>query len=75
VADVTIAGLPIEDGLPDGDVPLAAVMVVRVLAADGTEAHCTRATEGLSTVEALGMAHLLVLKLGRALMDEDDGSE
>jgi hypothetical protein len=70
--DATVAGLPIDDGLPEGYVPLAAVLCVKALAPDGHEEHLTRATPDLCTVEAFGMAHLLVLHLSRALGDVDE---
>jgi hypothetical protein len=49
------------------------VVVVKSLGADdGQEAYTMAATDGLSTtVEALGMAHLLAAKLTDVLMGED----
>lgn len=72
MVDTTVAGLSIADGLPDGSVPLSAVVVVKALGADGREEYLTRATDGLSTVEALGMAQLLVIRLSAVLAGEGE---
>ena len=53
--DVTVAGLPLA-GENDIMQPLAAVVCVKGLDADGKVAYWSRATEGLSTTEAQGMA-------------------
>jgi hypothetical protein len=51
---VTVLGLPLE-GMPEDVTPLAAIVVVKALDEDGGPAYYCRATDGLSTVEALGM--------------------
>lgn len=52
---VTVAGLPL---LGENDImqPLAAVVCVKGLDATGAVCYWSRATEGLSTTEAQGMA-------------------
>lgn len=54
-----VAGLELvgEDGIMQ---PLAAVACVKGLDADGNVAYVTRATEGVTTVEAMGMAAALL---------------
>lgn len=53
--DVTVAGLPL---LGNNDImqPLAAVVCVKGLDETGAVCYWSRATEGLSTTEAQGMA-------------------
>lgn len=53
--DVTVAGLPLT-GENDIMQPLAAVVCVKGLDAQGKVAYWSRATEGLSMTEAQGMA-------------------
>jgi hypothetical protein len=62
-----VCGLPIEGEL--NEFPLAALVVVKCLVEDGVT-YQARATDGLSTVEAMGMAELAVLRLREALKDE-----
>lgn len=76
MADETfVCGLPIEGGEDIGR-PLAALVVVKSFDEDSSVGVCyqVRATEGLSTVECLGMAELAVLRLKEALSSgaEDD---
>jgi hypothetical protein len=52
---VTVAGLPLV-GEKDIVHPLAAVVCIKGLDEDGDVCYWTRATEGLSTTEAQGMA-------------------
>ena len=77
VADV--CGLPLEGG---GDIgqPVAALVVVKTFDGDSEIGVCyrVRATGGLSTVEALGMADFAALRLREALRrhggeEDDDG--
>lgn len=63
--DVTIAGMELS-GENDIMQPLAAVVVIKGLDADGNVAYWSRATDGLSTTEALGMAVGLVDDLREA---------
>jgi hypothetical protein len=55
VNDVTVAGLPLV-GENDIMQPLAAVVCVKGLDEQGNVCYWSRATEGLSTTEAQGMA-------------------
>lgn len=71
MADAQCAGLELADGLDDGDVPLAALVVLKVLCTDGRVGYQVRATDDLSSVEALGMAHHAVVRLTRVLSEED----
>jgi hypothetical protein len=72
--DVAACGLPLVAGEEIGR-PIAAIVVVKTFDPDSEVGVCYRvhATEGLSTVEALGMADYAVLKLSKALRcgDED----
>lgn len=49
-----VCGLPLVD-MPEDVTPLAAVVVVKVLDEDGDPTYYARATDGLLTVEAVGM--------------------
>jgi hypothetical protein len=75
VSDSLILGMPLalgeDDELADAQ-PLAALVVVKCLAADGSIAYCARSTEGVQTVEALGMARYAVLKLEQAIWQRGD---
>jgi hypothetical protein len=66
-----VAGLEIMD-MPDGVTPLSALVIFKALDPDGNLFYFAKATPGLMTVEALGMArfadHLL-------LFEQDDGEE
>ena len=55
-------GLPLV-GMPDSATPLAALVILKALDEDGEVAYFVRATDSLSSVEALGMAHYAVLRL------------
>lgn len=59
MSPMTVAGMELagEDGTLQ---PLAAVVCVKGLDEDGKVCYRTRATEGLSTVEAQGMALVLL---------------
>jgi hypothetical protein len=70
MARVDCAGLELVDGLDDGDVPLAALAIVKVMTGDGDVGYQVLATEGLTVVEALGMAHVGALQLTQALTGE-----
>jgi hypothetical protein len=56
-----------EDDLIVTGQPLAAVVIVKILDEDGEVDYATGATEGLMSVEALGMARYAQLKLERGL--------
>ena len=66
-------GLPIEGGEDIGH-PLAALVIVKSFDEDSENGVCyqVRATEGLSSVECLGMAELAVLRLKEALSGGED---
>lgn len=64
-------GLPIV-GMPEGVTPLSALVVLKALDDEGDVTYYARATEGVSVVEALGMASLAELRLRDALSDGDD---
>lgn len=49
-----VAGLPLMN-MPDGVTPLSALVVMKVLDEGGNVRYFAVATEGLMTVEALGM--------------------
>lgn len=77
MADSTVLGMPL-DVTEDDPVatcqPLSAMIVVKALDGDGDVVYLTAATEGLMSVECLGMARYAVLKLEQGLitrMDED----
>lgn len=71
--DATAFGQPLNvDHLPDGFVPLEAVVVVKGLDSDGDNVVYRCATDGLSTWEALGMAVTLVDNLRHGLSSDDD---
>jgi hypothetical protein len=55
VTAVTVAGLPLE-GENDIMQPLAAVVCIKGLDAEGKVCYWSRATEGLTLTEAQGMA-------------------
>jgi hypothetical protein len=63
----TVAGLEIV--LPEGT-PLAALVVLKYLDEDGDHCYSASSTDGLSAVEALGMAVLANIRL-RELLRED----
>jgi hypothetical protein len=79
VADCTVLGMPLDVG--EGDVittaqPLSALVVVKALDEDGDIVYLTGATEGLQSVECLGMAEYAALRLRRGLrsrLPDDDG--
>lgn len=68
-----VCGLPIIGGEEIGQ-PLAALVIVKSFDEDSEigVSYQVRATEGLSTVECLGMANLAVLRLAGALGGGDD---
>ncbi|MFD4474653.1 hypothetical protein ACFWPU_00850 [Streptomyces sp. NPDC058471] len=62
----TVMNLPIEGGVPENVTPLAAFVVLKVLDKDGDVVYLARATDGLTSVECLGMAEYgtMCLKAG-----------
>lgn len=62
--EATVCGLPLEGGEDIGQ-PVAALLVVKTFDGDSEVGVCyqVRATGGLSTVEALGMADYAVLRI------------
>lgn len=70
--DSTAFGQPlVTDHLPDGFVPLEAVVMVKGLDPNGDTAVFECATDGMSTWEALGMVTACADALRRALSDGD----
>lgn len=67
-AMATVAGLPLP-GL-EGCTPLSALVILRGLDEDGAVAYYARATDGLTSVEALGMAVAAVEKLKAAAAED-----
>ena len=68
-----VCGLPIVD-MPDDIAPLAALVVVKALDTDGDLTYFARATDGVTVVEALGMARLADIRLSAALTESDEES-
>ena len=66
-----VCGLPLVD-MPDDVTPLAALVVLKALDGDGEVTYLARASEGVTTVEAVGMAALADLRLRAALGSTDD---
>lgn len=50
--------------------PLSAVVVLKYLDKDGESSYIVRATNNVTTVEALGMAHYATAKLTEAVADD-----
>lgn len=76
--DCTVLGMTLNTGEDDPITtaqPLAAVIVVKVLDEDGDLCYLTGATDGLTTVECLGMTEFAVLKLKHALRRRFGGNE
>ena len=55
--------------------PLSAFIVVKALDEDGELCYLTGATEGLHSVECLGMAEYAAARLKRALADRHQGDD
>lgn len=76
MAEPTVLGMPI-DAEPDDLIrtaqPVAALVTVKVLFDDGEIGYLTRATDGLMSVEAVGMARYAQLRLERALVKGIEG--
>lgn len=79
MTDPAILGMPLD--VADEDLiksvqPLCGMVVIKALDTDGNVVYCTAATEGLMTIECLGMAEYAVLKLRHgltAILDAGDG--
>jgi hypothetical protein len=56
--------------MPDDVTPLAALVVLKALDADGDVAYYARATDSLTTVEAIGMAVYAETVMTDALVDD-----
>lgn len=78
MADVTILGMPLEVGVDD-DIhtvqPICGFVVIKALDEDGDVRYLTGATDGLQSVECLGMAEYAVLKLRHGLERRLDGDD
>lgn len=77
-AACTVLGMPLDVGEDDTITtvqPLGAFTVVKALDEDGDVVYCTAATEGLPSVECLGMAEYAAMKLrtGMAARMAGDG--
>lgn len=59
-------------GMPEDVSPLAALTVMKALDADGDLCYWALATEGVSTVEALGMAEYACVRLRAALAPDGE---
>ena len=66
----TVMGLPVIDPPEDGFTPLDGLAIVKGLDKDGNVTYAARATEGLTSIECLGMAHYAVLCLSAGWEDE-----
>lgn len=64
--------LDFDGDLPDGFVPVEAVIVLTGIDADGDEAVHSRATSGLMTYAAIGLLAVTSDRLRAALLDGDD---
>lgn len=71
MTDFCVLGLPLHLGEGDADdimSPLAAVTVLKYLDSEGTVSYMVRGTtEGVSTVEAIGMVRYALVKLEEQL--------
>ena len=63
--DSSVAGLPMrwEDGENNQIFPMAALVVLKGVDMDGDEVYLVTNSEGLKSVDALGMAHFAVLTI------------
>lgn len=71
----SILGMPLDvagDDLVATAQPVCGLVVVKALNEDGHVCYLTAATEGLKSVEALGMARYAVLKLEHGLVRDLD---
>jgi hypothetical protein len=69
----SILGMPLDVEAGDGIAacqPICGLVVVKALDEDGEVRYFTAATDGLKSVEAIGMARLAVLKLERGLTED-----
>lgn len=75
MTDCTVLGMPLDVGEGDGIAtcqPLSGFVVVKALGEDGEIRYLTAATDGLKSVECLGMARYAVLRLEHGLMRGED---
>jgi hypothetical protein len=72
----TIFGMSLDVDQDDAIItcqPVAGFVVIKALNDDGEVCYLSAATDGLKSVECLGMARYVMLKLERGLMrDEED---
>ena len=82
MAEFSILGMPLE--VEDGDSiatcqPICGLIIVKALDEDGNVVYCAAATEGLKSVECLGMVEYTLIKLKHGLIrdmyEEDAGEE
>lgn len=65
-----VCGLPLVD-MPEGIIPLAAVVVVKALDAGGDLAYYTQVTDDVTAVEMLGMIRYADLRLSNAITADE----
>lgn len=56
MTEPAVMGMPLAGEIPADYVPLAALVIVKMLDDEGDPVYIARATDGLSSVECLGMA-------------------
>lgn len=69
---IVVAGLELEDDLAEGDAPLEALILLKVVADDGGVDWKLMATRGLHTVEAIGAVEFAREQLKRGMFGDDD---
>ena len=76
MAEPAVCGLPLEGGEDTGQ-PVAALVILKTFDQDSEVGVCyqVRATDGLSTVEALGMADYAVLRIRDGLSCHGKGDD
>jgi hypothetical protein len=76
--DCTILGMPLDVNEDDAIAtcqPVSGFVVVKALGGDGEIRYLTAATDGLKSVECLGMAEYAALKLRHGLARDMDGED
>ncbi|MCW2904455.1 MAG: hypothetical protein JWO67_6720 [Streptosporangiaceae bacterium] len=68
--EYTVLGMKLDTEHADLAQPLAALVVVKGLDAEGRVAYWAMATEDIQTVEALGMANYAKVRLEKSLADD-----
>jgi len=73
--DNTVFGLPIETGLPEGWLPLEAVVLVKCIDADGDSCWINRKTENLNSMEQLGMLNAALLMAQQDIVGRTENAD